>query len=90
MQPDQLVVDADRRAAGRQAEHAVASFGRALADQIRDLPGDGLVGLRRMRKHADRNALALGRGSDIFCTDEPVVCRSVADMDSIRVLIESA
>ena len=45
VQPHQLVVDADRRAAGGQAQHAVAALGRALADERGDLRGDGLAGL---------------------------------------------
>ena len=85
VQPHQLVVDADRRAAGRQAQHAIPPLGRPLANQIGNLSGHRLVGLRRMRKHTKRDVLALrqrvelGRGaigscgatieSDIHCRD---------------------
>ena len=59
VQPHQLVVDADRRAARRQAEHALPPLGGALANQIGNLPGHRLVGFRRMRIDANRDALAL-------------------------------
>ena len=52
MQAHQFVVHADRRAAGRQTEHAVATFSRTLTNQVGDLFGDRYVGLSRMRKHA--------------------------------------
>ena len=55
VQPHQLVVHADGRAAGRQAEHALAPFGLAGANERRDLRGDRLARLARVAEHAAGN-----------------------------------
>ena len=91
VQPHQFVVDADRRAARGQAQHAVASLGGALANQVGDLPGDRLIGLRRMRKHAHRNALALGKWiSHLAARHEPWSAPFGSRSGcSIRVLMET-
>ena len=71
MQPHQFVVDADRRAAGRQTQHARLPAGRPVADHRRDLAGDidaGIVRIvearvrtrsRRVMRRQDQNRAAM-------------------------------
>ena len=92
MHPHQLVVDADGRVARRQTQDAVTSFGRALTNQIRNLPRHGLIGLRRMRKHAHGNTLALGeRIRHFVCRGASIVtfrCRRRFDSCTHREVVK--
>ena len=63
MQPHQLGVDADRRRAGGQAQHARPAARGALADQLRDLPRH--VAARLLRVGEDRGGDLL-RGAGAF------------------------
>ena len=60
MQSHQLVVDADRRAAGRQAQHAIAAFGLPRANQIVQSSRGRRAGLARVGKHAAGNVFEFG------------------------------
>jgi hypothetical protein len=62
MQADQLVVDAGRRRAGRQAEHGIAALGGPRSHQLGDFAGDGCAGGRGIGKNTGGNLLP-GLGS---------------------------
>ena len=66
MEADQLVVDADRRAPGGEAEDGLPAGRGARLNELCDLPGDGTAGIARLlvdrhRQPLDRAAVLMRR-----------------------------